>query len=385
MTARQRIRLGMIGGGQGAFIGAVHRMAARLDGRFELVAGMFSSRPEINRASALELGVDTGRCYDDLSVFIDGESVRPDGVEAVAIVTPNHLHFESALACVEAGLHVICEKPMTVTADEARLLADAVERRGVQFLLAHTYSGYPLVHQARELVCSGELGKVRSVQVEYVQEWLTQPPEADNKQAEWRLDPDRAGAAGCLGDIGTHAYQLACFVSGLRLDSVSADVSAMVPGRLLDDNVHALLRFQGGAKGMLWASQTSPGFENGLRIRVVGEKASLEWFQESPNELWFAPLNQPRQRLTRRDDWANGTIAHGMRVPGGHPEGYLEAFANLYQGLADRVQDLSVATEWMPDAHTGVAGLHFISAVLESSRADGAWVRLPHQSREDAA
>lgn len=385
MKTRQRIRLGMIGGGQGAFIGAVHRMAARLDDRFDLVAGMFSSRSEVNRASARELGIDTGRCYDDLSAFIDGESGRADGVDAVAIVTPNHLHFESALACVEAGLHVICEKPMTVTAEEARLLADAVGRRGVQFLLAHTYAGYPLVHQARELVRDGELGVVRSVQVEYAQEWLTQPPEADNKQADWRLDPARAGAAGCLGDIGTHAYQLACFVSGLTLESVSADVSAVVPGRLLDDNVHALLRFQGGAKGMLWASQTSPGFENGLRIRVIGEKASLEWFQESPNELWLAPLNRPRQRLTRRDDWADNTVAHGMRVPGGHPEGYLEAFANLYQGLADRVQNLPVATEWLPNVHTGVDGLHFIAAVLESNRADGAWVRLPYQTREDAA
>ena len=385
MSGRQRIRLAMIGGGRGAFIGAVHRMAARLDDRFELVAGVFSSRPEVNRDSALALGIDDDRCYDDPATLVTAESGRADGVQAVAIVTPNHLHFDAALTCVEAGLHVICEKPMTLTADQAKTLAESVDRREVAFLLAHTYAGYPLVHQARDLVGRGELGTVRTVQVEYIQEWLSEAPGADNKQAEWRLDPARAGAAGCLGDIGTHAYQLACFVSGLTLESVSADLSAVVPGRSLDDNVHALLRFSGGAKGMLWASQTSPGFENGLRIRVIGDKASLEWAQETPNELWLAPLNRPRQRLTRRDDWATDTVAHGMRVPGGHPEGYLEAFANLYQALADRVQEVPIGTDWIPGVHTGVDGLNFIAAVLESSQADGAWVRVPTLVAEGAA
>lgn len=375
MRIPNRIRLGMIGGGQGAFIGAVHRHAARLDDRYELVAGVFSARPDVNRASAEELRVDPGRCYNDVPALIAGESGREDGVQAVAIVTPNHLHFEAAKACLEAGLHVICEKPMTLTADEAETLAKQAEQKQVQLLLTHPYVGYPLVQHARTMVKRGDLGPLRMVNVEYVQEWLAEAPGPDNKQADWRLDPKRAGAAGCLGDIGTHAYQLSAFISGLTLDAVSADLSVMVEGRQLDDNVQALLRYTSGAKGMLWASQCAPGFENGLRIRVVGERASLEWAQENPNELWFAPLNAPRQRITRRDDWLDDEINRSVRIPGGHPEGYIEAFANLYQALADTLNGDPAA--WLPDAHTGVDGLHFISAVLRSSRADGAWATVP--------
>lgn len=375
MTTPNRIRLGMIGGGQGAFIGAVHRHAARLDDHYELVAGVFSARPEVNRASAREFRVDPARCYHDVPALIAGESGRDDGVQAVAIVTPNHLHFEAAKACLEAGLHVICEKPMTLTADEAETLAELAHHRQVQFLLTHPYVGYPLVQHARTMVQRGDLGQLRMVNVEYVQEWLAEAPGPDNKQADWRLDPGRAGAAGCLGDIGTHAYQLSAFISGLTLGAVSADLSAMVEGRHLDDNVHALLRYTSGARGMLWASQCAPGFENGLRIRVVGERASLEWAQENPNELWFAPLNAPRQRITRRDDWLEDDISRSVRIPGGHPEGYIEAFANLYQALADALNGGSAP--WLPDAHTGVDGLHFIRAVLRSSQADGAWATLP--------
>ncbi|BES73269.1 Gfo/Idh/MocA family oxidoreductase [Marinobacter nanhaiticus D15-8W] len=375
MTSTNRIRLGMIGGGQGAFIGGVHRMAARLDDRYELIAGVFSARPDVNRASASELRIDPSRCYDDVSELIAGESGRDDGVQAVAIVTPNHLHFDAAKACLEAGLHVICEKPMTLTADEAETLAGLAQQKQRHLLLTHPYVGYPLVQQARAMVKRGDLGRLRMVNVEYVQEWLAEAPGPDNKQADWRLDPKRAGAAGCLGDIGTHAYQLSAFISGLTLDAVSADLSSMVEGRQLDDNVHAMLRYTSGAKGMLWVSQCAPGFENGLRIRVVGGRASLEWAQESPNELWFAPLNAPRQRITRRDDWLGDDINRGVRIPGGHPEGYIEAFANLYQALADQLN--GAPADWLPDANTGVDGLHFISAVLRSNQADGAWATLP--------
>lgn len=378
MTDSQHIRLAMVGGGEGSFIGGVHRHAARLDDRYQLVAGVFSSNAQVNAHSAAAYRVAPERCYHDVDSLIAGERAREDGARVVAIVTPNHLHFEAARACLEAGFHLVCEKPVTVSADQAKALAALVESRGVEFVVAHAYAGYPMVHRARELVRQGDLGAVRSVQVEYAQEWLSAPPAADNKQADWRLDPARAGAAGCLGDIGTHAYQLACFVSGLSLAAVSADLSAMVPGRQLDDNVHAMLRFEGGAKGMLWASQTAPGFENGLRLRVIGERASLDWAQENPNELWYAPLNAPRQRLTRRDDWVGPDIARGIRVPGGHPEGYLEAFANLYQALADRIETVpGEPSAWLPGVYAGVDGLNFVSAVLESSRADGAWTRLP--------
>lgn len=372
MTDSPRLRLAMVGGGPGSMIGAVHRFAARLDGRFDLVAGVFSTRAEANRATGKELGVAAERCYDDYQQLAAAEAGRADGARVVAITTPNHLHYPIARACIDAGLDVICEKPMTVSVEEAEDLARRVAERGVRFVLMHNYCGYPLVQHARDLVRRGELGAIRSVQVEYVQEWLSEVPGADNKQAAWRLDPERAGSAGALGDIGTHAYQLAGFISGLELEAVSADLTAMVPGRVLDDNVHALLRFKGGARGMLWASQTAPGFENGLRIRVVGEKASLEWAQEKPNELWFAPLNAPRQRLTRRDDWLGESAAQGVRLPPGHPEGYLEGFANLYQALAGGT-DGQGDGGWVPDVATGVEGLRFIAATLKSSQADGAW------------
>ncbi|MFQ3789356.1 Gfo/Idh/MocA family protein [Halomonas sp. A29] len=371
----RRLRLAMVGGGQGALIGGVHRIAARMDDRFELVAGSFSSQAERNRATARELGVAETRCYADYQALLAGEAKRSDGAEVVAIVTPNHLHFTAALACLEAGRHVICEKPMTLSVDEAQHLAAAVEASGKRFVLAHTYVGYPLVQHARDLVARGELGRIRSVQVEYLQEWLSEAPGPDNRQAAWRLDPTKAGAAGCLGDIGVHAFHLAQFVCGQRVSAVSAELFNAVPGRELDDNVHALLRFADGARGMLWASQTAPGFENGLSIRVVGEKASLRWAQESPNELHFAPIDGPTQRLTRRDDRLGADIARGIRIPGGHPEGYLEAFANLYQALGDGL-DHDLETPWLPGVEDGVDGMRFIAATLASSRAAGAWTPL---------
>lgn len=379
MTA-ERIRYGMVGGGRGAFIGAVHRIAARLDDRYQLVAGALSSKPELAKASAADLHIAEDRAYGSFEEMIAAEKQRPDGIQAIVIVTPNHMHFPVAKAALEAGLNVICDKPVTRTLEEALELEQLVKSSGSFFGLTHNYSGYPLVRFARELVEQGKLGKIRVVQVEYPQEWLTEAADADNKQASWRTDPARSGLAGCLGDIGTHAYQLARFITQLPLDAVSADLASFVEGRPVDDNVHVLLRFEGGAKGMLWSSQVAPGCENGLRIRVFGEKASIEWAQETPNELWFGELNQPRQRFTRRADWL-GAAASGVRTPGGHPEGYLEGFANIYKDIGDilvaRQQgETHELSKLVPGIETGVEGMKFIQAVLNSSKADSAWTKL---------
>lgn len=380
MTA-PRIRYAMVGGGRGAFIGAVHRIAARLDDRFELVAGALSSNPENAKLSAADLHIAADRAYTSYEEMLRVEKTRADGIQAVVIVTPNHMHFPVAKACLEAGVDVICDKPVTRTLEEALELEQIVKKSGCFFALTHNYSAYPLVRYARELVEQGKLGKVRVVQVEYPQEWLTEAAGDDNKQASWRTDPARSGAAGCLGDIGTHAFQLARFITQQKLSAVSADLTSFVDGRLVDDNVHALLRFDGGAKGMLWSSQVAPGCENGLRIRVYGEKAGIEWAQENPNELWFCELNKPRQRITRRGDIGSEIAARGMRTPGGHPEGYLEGFANLYKDIADilvaRQQGEShFLQNWVPDIDTGVEGMRFINAVLTSSQRDGVWTPL---------
>lgn len=377
-----RIRLGMVGGGQGAFIGGVHRIAARIDDRYELVAGALSSKPDVAKASAEELHIAADRSYGSYEEMFAAEAKREDGIEAVAIVTPNHMHFPVAKAALEAGINVICDKPVTRTLEEALELQKIVAKSDAFFALTHNYSAYPLVRYARELVERGELGNIRLVQVEYPQEWLTQAPEADNKQAAWRTDPKRSGKAGCLGDIGTHAFQLATFISQLDLDSVSADLTAFVPGRPVDDNVHAMLRFKGGAKGMLWSSQVAPGCENGLRIRLFGDKAGLEWAQEKPNEMWLTPLAGHHQRITRRDDNIDSDVAaRGMRIPFGHPEGYLEAFANLYTDVADvlvakRKGEQHPMASWIPGIDTGVLGMRFIQAVLDSSDKDGQWTKL---------
>ncbi len=376
-----RIRYAMVGGGRGAFIGAVHRIAARIDDRFELVAGALSSNPDNARASALDLHIDPERAYTSYEDMIRAEKARSDGAQVVVIVTPNHMHFPVAKAALEAGLDVICDKPVTRTLDEALELEKLVKSSGRFFGLTHNYSGYPLVRHARELVAQGKLGKLRVVQVEYPQEWLTEAAGDDNKQASWRTDPARSGLAGCLGDIGTHAFQLARFITQQPVESVCADLASFVDGRQVDDNVHVLLRFAGGAKGMLWSSQVAPGNENGLRIRVYGDKAGIEWSQETPNDLWFCELNKPRQRITRRGDWLSGVPGQGVRIPGGHPEGYLEGFATLYKDFADilaahqqgRTHDVQ---SWVPDIDTGVEGMRFINAVLTSSRADGAWTSL---------
>lgn len=378
--ATPKIRYAMVGGGRGAFIGAVHRIAARMDDRFELVAGALSSNPENAKVSAADLHIAEDRAYTSYEEMIRAEKARPDGIQAVVIVTPNHMHFPVAKACLEAGLNVICDKPVTRTLEEALELQKIVAASSGYFALTHNYSAYPLVRYARELVGKGTLGAIRVVQVEYPQEWLTVAAAADNKQASWRTDPAKTGA-GCLGDIGTHAFQLAQFVAQQKVSAVCSDVMSCVEGRIVDDNVHVLLRFDGGARGMLWASQVAPGCENGLRIRIYGEKAGIEWAQENPNELWFCELNKPRQRITRRGDIGSEIAARGMRVPGGHPEGYLEGFANLYHDIADiliahQAGERHYLQDWVPSIETGVEGMKFIQAAIDSSQAEGAWVAL---------
>jgi predicted dehydrogenase len=377
----RRIRLGMVGGGRDAFIGAVHRIAARLDDQYELVAGCFSSTPEKSRASGADLGLGRDRVYGDFAEMATAEARRKDGIEAVAIVTPNHMHAPVAKAFLRRGIHVICDKPLTATLAEAKRLVAAAEGADALFVLTHNYTGYPMVREARARIAAGDLGKLRLVHVEYAQDWLTEPLErTGQKQASWRTDPKQSGA-GALGDIGTHAYNLARFVTGLSLESLSADVQSFVPRRRVDDNAHVMMRFEGGARGMLWASQVAPGNENGLRLRVFGTKAGIEWAQEDPNYLSFMPLGEPRRRITRMGAGAGPLAARTSRVPPGHPEGYLEGFANIYAEAARAIRahqagkrpDRAVVYPTLSD---GLEGMAFIEACLRSSKQKGAWVSL---------
>ncbi|MBI4922965.1 MAG: Gfo/Idh/MocA family oxidoreductase [Devosia nanyangense] len=377
-SGKRRIRLGMVGGGTGAFIGYVHRIAARLDNDYELVAGALSSHPEVAMESGRNIGLDPARTYTSFEEMAKKESARPDGIEAVSIVTPNHMHVPPAKLFLEAGIHVICDKPLSSTLAAARALAAVKPAKGAKFLLTHNYTGYPLVRQARELVKSGALGKLRVVQVEYPQDWLSTPADPGNKQAAWRTDPKRSGAGGAIGDIGTHAYNLVRFITGLKTDAVSADLQSFVKGRKVDDNVHILLRFQGGARGMLWASQVAPGNENGLKIRVYGEKAGIEWRQDNPNQMWFSELGKPAVLLTRGGAISQPPAASmNIRIPGGHPEGYLEAFATLYSQFADVIRGEGKAyAPLLPSLADGVEGVAFITASIASSKADGKWTKL---------
>ena len=379
-SAKAPLRLGMVGGGSGAFIGAVHRIAARLDGEYTLIAGALSSTPEKSRASGEALGLS--RVYDDYLAMAKGEARRKDGIEAVAIVTPNHMHAGPAIEFLKRGIHVICDKPLTATMAEAKKLAAAAAKADALFVLTHNYTGYPMIRQARAMVAAGEIGRVRLVQVEYVQDWLTEAAEkSGSKQAEWRTDPERSGAGGATGDIGTHAYNLACFVSGLTAEALAADLSIFVPGRALDDNAHVLLRFEGGARGMLWASQVAPGNENGLRLRVYGDKGGLEWAQEDPNYLWFTPFSEPRRRITRNGAGARPEAGRVSRIPPGHPEGYLEGFANIYAEAARAIR-AHQAGEKVPEGvlyptlADGLAGMRFVEACVQSSRRNAGWVTL---------
>jgi predicted dehydrogenase len=381
-TRAPRIRLGMVGGGRDAFIGAVHRIAARIDDQYELVAGALSSTPDKSIASALDLGIDLSRAYPDFETMAASEAARRDGIEAVAIVTPNHMHFPAAAAFLRRGIHVICDKPLTATLADAKALKQLAAESTSLFVLTHNYSGYPMMRQARAMVHAGELGDIRVVQAEYPQDWLASNLEASGqKQAAWRTDPKQSGAGGAIGDIGTHAFHLAGFVTGLELDSLSADLHNFVDGRLLDDNCHVLLRYKGGAKGMLWASQIAPGHENGLKVRVYGTKGSLEWVQADPNYLWHAPLGEPRRLITRGGAGAGPSAARVTRIPSGHPEGYLEGFATIYAEaaqaiIARRSGTATPADVLYPTIDDGVIGVAFIDACVRSSRADGKWTAL---------
>lgn len=375
-----RIRLGMVGGGNDAFIGAVHRIAARLDDRYELVAGALSSTPEKAQASGAALGLDPARTYDDFKQMAIREARLKNGIEAVSIVTPNHVHFAAAREFLKRGIHVICDKPLTSTMADARKMAKAVEDSGALFFLTHNYTGYPMVRQAREMVANGDIGKIRVVQVEYPQDWLTK--HEDFKQAAWRTDPAQSGVGGSTGDIGTHAHNLACFVTGLRVESLAADLQAFVSGRQLDDNAHVMLRFDGGARGMLWSSQVAPGNENALRLRVYGEKGGLEWAQEHPNHLWHSPFGEPKRLITRNGAGAGEAAARMSRVPPGHPEGYLEGFANIYSEAAEAI--VAHRSGQQPDAAVtyptildGMRGMQFVDACVRSSARDAAWITLP--------
>ena len=380
---RRKLRLGMVGGGQGAFIGAVHRIAARLDGRYELVAGALASTPEKAKASGEELGLDPARCYGDFAEMAKREARRKDGIDAVAIVTPNHVHFPAAKAFLERGIHVICDKPMTTTLKDARKLAELVGKSGCAFVLTHNYTGYPMIRQARQMVAEGRLGTIRLIHAEYVQDWLTGKLEdTGHKQADWRTDPARSGPAGSTGDIGTHAMNLASFVTGLAPESLSADLSTFVPGRALDDNAHVMLRFPGGAKGMLWASQVAPGNENALRLRIYGDKGGLSWAQEDPNYLHFTPFGEPPQLIRRGGAGSDAAAGRVTRVPAGHPEGYLEGFATIYSDAAELIwakidgRAADAAATLAPSVADGVAGVPFIEAVVASSRKNGAWTKV---------
>ena len=382
------IRYGMVGGGQGAFIGGVHRIAARMDGEFQLVAGALSSDPARAKASAAELGLDPERSYGTYQEMAKAEAKRKDGIEAVAIVTPNHMHFGPAKAFLEAGIHVICDKPLTSSLADAKKLAAIVEKTGKLFVLTHNYTGYPMIRQARDMVQKGVLGDIRVVQSEYPQDWLTTNIEASGqKQASWRVDPKRSGVGGSTGDIGTHAYNLARFVSGLELDSLAADLDSFVPGRALDDNANVLLRFKAkgngpAAKGMIWASQVAPGNENGLKLRVYGSKGGLEWTQADPNYLWYTPYGEPKRLITRNGAGAGPAAARVSRVPSGHPEGYLEGFANIYQEAARAIRAARKKggkppkDVIFPTVQDGVEGVAFVEACVKSSKKNGAWTKL---------
>ena len=377
----RRLRLGMVGGGRGAFIGAVHRLCARMDDSWELVAGALSSDPQRGRESAADLMIAADRAYPDYRAMAAAEAGRPDRIDAVSVVTPNDSHHAIARAFLDRGIHVICDKPMTNSLEDALDLVEIVRKTGLVFGLTHNYTGYPMVRQARDMVAAGELGRLRLIQVEYVQDWLsTKLEDTGHKQAGWRTDPGRSGIGGSLGDIGTHAHNLAGFVGGLPLQKLAADLASFVPGRRLDDNAHVMLRYADGARGLLWASQVAPGNENALRLRVYGEKGGLDWSQEHPNQLRFAALGKAPQTLSRAAGTLGAAAGHATRVPAGHPEGYLEAFANLYKDLAEQIRAKAEGREadplslFVPTVEDGARGVRFIHAAVESSNRGGVWV-----------
>jgi predicted dehydrogenase len=381
----RKLRFGMIGGGRGAFIGAVHRIAAIMDGRAELVAGAFSSDPGRSRDSGADLFLDPSRVYGSYLEMAAKEKAMPADrrLDFVIIVTPNHQHFPPAKAFLEAGFNVVCDKPVTLNLAEAKALRKVVAKTKKVFVLTHNYTGNAMVKQARAMVRAGELGDIRKVVVEYPQGWLFNRLEASGqKQAAWRTDPKRSGAAGCMGDIGTHAENLAHYITGLDIAELCADLSTFVSGRALDDDGNVLLRFKGGAKGILHASQISVGEENNLNIRVYGTKAGLEWHQEHPNELWVKFPDRPAQLWRRGNGYVGDAAKRATRIPAGHPEGYLEAFGNLYaeafRAISAEVQGKPLPKDLdFPTIDDGVKGMAFIETLVKSAHAGARWVKFP--------
>ena len=377
-ASRRRLRAGMVGGGRGAFIGAVHRIAAELDGQALVVAGAMSADAATAQASAEAWFLE--RSYGSYAEMARVEAARTDGIDFVIIATPNHMHYPVARAFLEAGIHVICDKPLAFTVEEAQSLVALVERGKPLFALTHNYTGYPAVREARALVRSGKLGQLRKVLVEYNQDWLMEPLERQgNKQAEWRTDPARAGISCCVGDIGSHAENLLEFISGQPIESLCADLSRFVEGRRLDDDANVLVRLAGGAKGTLVCSQVACGEENALSIRLYGSKGGLEWHQQEPNTLVFKPPGQPWQTLRCGKGFGDAAAVAATRTPAGHPEGYLEAFAVIYRDfIADirRVAAGEPAQRNYPTVHDGLRGLEFIARCVESSERGAAWVKL---------
>ncbi|WP_158804629.1 Gfo/Idh/MocA family protein [Acidisoma sp. L85] len=377
----RRLRFGMVGGGRGAFIGAVHRFATRLDDHMELVAGALSASEENAQASGAELGLAPDRSYASFEEMAKREAARPDGIEAVVIVTPNHLHAPVAKAFLQAGIDIICDKPLSATGADAEELVGLTRKTGLVFAVTLNNTGYAMVRQAKEMVAAGELGKLRVVHATYIQDWLTLPIERDGqKQAEWRTDPARAGSSACLADIGVHAHSLAGFVTSLDLAEVAADLTTFVPGRRLDDNAHVLLRYHGGAKGVLLASQVAPGNANALSLKIYGEKGGLEWFGETPELLRFTPYGEPSRTLVRGGPGNTSAAMRVTRMPAGHPEGYIEGFANLYRDAVSLIRSRRAglppdpsALASVPTVHEGARGIRFIEAAVASSRANGNW------------
>lgn len=376
--------MGMVGGGRGAFIGAVHRMAAALDGEIDLVCGAFSSDPERSKLSGADLGLPPERTYGSYKEMIEKESTLPadERMDFVSIVTPNHVHYRPAVMALENGFHVVCDKPLCFNMEEALHLETLVKRTGLLFALTHNYTGYPMVKQARAMVRNGDIGEIRKVVVEYPQGWLSTKVEATgSKQASWRTDPARSGAAGAMGDIGTHAENLAEYITGLQITKMCADLSTFVEGRLLDDDGNVLLRFDNGAKGVLHASQICAGEENNLNIRIYGTKAGLQWFQMEPNSLYVKWLDKPMEVL--RTGGANlypEAVAH-TRIPAGHPEGYLEAFANIYRNFAICLRarlegrEPDPVYQDFPTVSDGVRGMRFIEKVVYAGKSEEKWVQ----------
>ena len=376
--------MGLVGGGPGSFIGPVHRMAAELDGTIELVAGAFSQSPEKSRASAASYRIDESRAYASYQQMIELEAKRSDGIDFVAIVTPNHLHLPVARAAMEAGLHVMSDKPATANLAEALELQQIVERTNRLYALTFTYTGYPLVREARELCRTGALGNIRKVLVEYLQGWLSQPLEkTGQKQAEWRADPARNGVGGCIGDIGVHAFNIVEYVTGHQVKDLSATLRTMVPGRALDDDCSAMLTLDNNAPGILAASQIAIGERNGLRLRVYGDKGSLEWYQEDPNRLHLRWLDRPDQTVHAGTAGLTEAARHAMRLPVGHPEGLIEAFANIYHDFSQAVSARAAKpnaklNESLCGIEEGVRSMAFIQRAVESSQAKGEWTALKY-------